>query len=335
MKTTHMKTTTLPLKHSMNRSYCPLALLLITLALGGFALSPKAQAVLPAPDGGYPNRNTAEGDDALFSADTQFVTDNTAIGFDALYSNTLGSYNTALGSYALFSSSNTFFNTAIGQQAMFSNTVSEANTAIGYRALFGNTTGGFNTAIGQSALASNTTAFANTATGNGALAANTTGQNNTAYAAFALVNNTTGSNNIALGYSAGENLTSGSNNICIGHPGVASDSNTIRIGKIGLHTSTKIAGISGTVVANGVAVIVDAHGKLGTIVSSSALKANVKRMDKASEAILALKPVTFRYKHDLDPEGIPQFGLVAEEVEKVNPDLVARDEEGRPYTVRY
>jgi trimeric autotransporter adhesin len=280
-----------------------------------FALSPQARAV--CQDGcGASNANTFLGDDALIN-------------------NPLGSANTAIGFNALFSSTVTSFNTAIGSQALFSNTTSEANTAVGYKALFGNTTGAFNTATGQQALASNTTAFANTATGSGALFSNTTGESNTANGTDALVNNTIGSNNIALGYSAGENLRSGSNNICIGHVGVTSDSNTIRIGKTGVHTSTNIAGISGAVVANGVAVIVDAHGKLGTIASSAALKDDVKPMEKTSEVILALKPVTFRYKRQLDPDGIPQFGLVAEQVEKVNPDLVARDEQGKPYTVRY
>ena len=130
-------------------------------------------------------------------------------------------------------------------------------------------------------------------------------------------------------------LTTGSNNIDIGNAGVAGESNTIRIGTAGNSDATYIAGISGATVPAGVAVIVDADGHLGTIISSARFKEEIKPMDKASEAILALKPVTFRYKQELDPEGIPQFGLVAEEVEKVNPDLVARDEEGKPYTVRY
>src|SRR5205814_5445726 len=115
----------------------------------------------------------------------------------------------------------------------------------------------------------------------------------------------------------------------------AGESNTIRIGKVGTQTTTFIAGISGATVPTGVAVIVDGNGHLGTTTSSVHFKEAIRPMDKASEAILALKPVTFRYKKDLDPDGIPQFGLVAEQVEKVNPDLVARDEQGKPYTVRY
>jgi hypothetical protein len=138
-----------------------------------------------------------------------------------------------------------------------------------------------------------------------------------------------------LGDSAGGNLTTGNNNIDIGHQGLAGESKTIRIGKNGVHTTTRIAGISGATVPTGVPVIVDTTGHLGTTTSSARFKDGIKPMDKASEAILALKPVTFRYKHNLDPDGIPQFGLVAEDVEKVNAALVARDEQGKPYTVRY
>jgi hypothetical protein len=138
-----------------------------------------------------------------------------------------------------------------------------------------------------------------------------------------------------LGFQAGFNLTTGSSNIDIGNTGVAGEANTIRIGTGGNQSNTYIAGISGVTVAGGVGVIVDTSGHLGTVVSSERFKDEVKPMDKASEAILALQPVTFRYKHELDPDGIPQFGLVAEQVEKVNPDLVARDDQGKAYTVRY
>ena len=192
-----------------------------------------------------------------------------------------------------------------------------------------------NTAEGEHALFSNTTGFNNTATGIQALQNNTTGNNNTAIGFVALLSNTTGSDNIALGFQAGQNLTTGSNNIDIGNLGVAGDSKRIRIGTAGTQTKTFIAGISGATVAGGVGVIVGSNGQLGTVVSSNRFKDAIKPMDKASEAILALRPVTFYYKKELDPDGIPQFGLVAEQVEKVNPDLVARDEEGKPYTVRY
>src|SRR5437868_592062 len=174
----------------------------------------------------------------------------------------------------------------------------------------------------------------NTAMGNGALFFNTNGNSNTCLG-FNALNNATGSSNIALGSEAGINLTSGSNNIDIGNKGKAGESDYIRIGTKGTQTHTLIAGISGATVAGGVGVIIDTNGHLGTVVSSERFKDEVKPMDKASEVILALKPVTFRYKQEIDPDGIPQFGLVAEQVEKVNPALVARDDQGKPYTVRY
>jgi hypothetical protein len=167
-----------------------------------------------------------------------------------------------------------------------------------------------------------------------ALFNNITGNNNTANGAATLQNNTTGSSNIALGFGAGQNLTTGSNNIDIGNVGVAGEANTIRIGVQGTQTKTFIAGIRGTGVS-GMAVKVSASGQLGVMPSSARFKQDIQAMGDASNALLALKPVTFRYKHQIDPDGIPQFGLVAEEVEKVNPDLVARDEKGQVYTVRY
>ena len=151
----------------------------------------------------------------------------------------------------------------------------------------------------------------------------------------ALLGNHTGSSNIAVGSQAGANLTTGSNNIDIGALGVGGEANTIRIGRSGTQRKTFIAGIRGATVANGVGVIVGTTGQLGTVVSSARFKEAIKPMDNASEAILALKPVTFRYKKELDPDKIPQFGLIAEEVEKVNPDLVARDQEGKIMSVRY
>jgi hypothetical protein len=164
---------------------------------------------------------------------------------------------------------------------------------------------------------------------------NTTGSNNTAYGETALFNNTTGKNNIAVGVSAGIGISTGNNNIDIGNAGVAGDSNKIRIGKQGTQNGTFIAGIFG-VTMTGSPVVVNSSGKLGVSGTSSIrFKKAVKPMDDASEAILALKPVTFHYKEELDPDGMPQFGLVAEQVEKVNPDLVARDADGKVYTVRY
>jgi hypothetical protein len=216
------------------------------------------------------------------------------------------------------------------------------NTAVGSNVLphyFD--TAGDNTGVGSHALQNLSDGFGNTALGSHAL--NSAGSpgtpfavSNTATGAFALDNNTTGSNNIAVGYMAGHNLTTGSNNIDIGALGGAGETNTIRIGKQGIQTKAFIQGIRCcATVANGVGVIVGTTGQLGTVQSSKRFKEAIKPMDKASEAILALKPVTFRYKKELDPEGIPQFGLVAEEVENVNPALVARDEQGNPYSVRY
>jgi hypothetical protein len=150
----------------------------------------------------------------------------------------------------------------------------------------------------------------------------------------ALKNNTSGSNNVGIGYNAGQNLTTGADNIDIGNEGRVGDSGVIRIGKNGTQASAFVAGIAGTAV-NGSPVVVSANGKLGVAPSSAQFKDEIKPMDRASEAILALKPMTFHYKSDLDPEGIPQFGLVAEQVEKVDPQLVTRDAHGKAYTVRY
>jgi hypothetical protein len=345
------KTTTPLARDSISRSPLPYGLLLIPLALAWFALSPTAQAQLsPSPDGGYDGDNTAEGTDALFSLTTG--TENTATGFDALYSNTTGDSNTATGSEALVSNTTGVRNTADGFAALESNTTGERNTATGRAALVNNTTGNNNTGDGHDALFSNGTGIRNTATGSFALFSstiandntaigyfalfsNTTGNNNTANGYDALLNNTTGVGNIALGNFAGSNLTTGNNNIDIGNPGVAGEAGTIRIGTIGTQTAIFVAGILGKTVPMSTPVFVNANGQLGTTPSSARFKDEIKPMDKASEAILALKPVTFHYKKELDPEGIPQFGLVAEEVEKVNPNLVTRDADGKVSTVRY
>jgi Chaperone of endosialidase len=294
--------------------------------------------------------NTANGSQALLNNTTGLQ--NTAIGFDALTLNTTGSFNTANGSQSLFNNTIGFDNTADGFNALGLNTTGHDNTATGFEALFknttgilntangafallNNTTGRFNVANGSGALQNNTTGIQNTANGNAALADNTTGTGNTADGINALFFNTTGNNNIALGAGAGQNLTTGSNNIDIGNQGIAGESNTIRIGTVGTHTAAFIAGIRGAAVPGGIGVIVGGNGQLGTVVSSKRFKEAIKPMGKVSEAILALEPVTFRYKHKLDPDGIPQFGLVAEQVEKVNPDLVARDHQGKVITVRY
>jgi hypothetical protein len=223
----------------------------------------------------------------------------------------------------------------MGAFALFSNTMGIENTASGEGALQSNTTGGGNAASGYLALALSTTGHNNTANGTLALFSNTMGTNNTANGALALFSNTTGNGNTALGFQAGHDLTTGDNNIDIGVNvvGMAGESNTIRIGNLNI-VATFIRGISGTAVA-GTAVVVDANGQLGVAPSSKRFKNDIKPMEKASEALLSLKPVTFRYKKQIDPKGTSQFGLVAEDVEKVNPDLVVRDKNGEIYTVRY
>ncbi len=277
--------------------------------------------------------NTASGLQALYS--NTYGDSNTASGFAALYSNTSGSSNTASGAQALALNTTGYDNTASGAFALYSNTTGNNNTAGGGAALFYNTTGHDNMANGLAALFSNTTGYFNTAIGSNALNESTTGSSNAAVGNNALLGNTTGSSNIALGDSAGLNLTTGSNNIDIGHKGVAGESKTIRIGTKGTQTATYIAGISGKTVAGGIGVVIDSNGHLGTTTSSARFKDNIRPMEKASEAILSLEPVTFHYKHELDPDGIPQFGLVAEKVARVDPNLVVRDEEGKPYSVRY
>ncbi len=279
------------------------------------------------------NSNTATGDAALLNNTSG--SDNTATGTLALYSNTTGHNNTATGDAALNGNETGSFNTATGTSALANNDNGNKNTANGVGALSQNVSGDENTAIGVSALGQNNAGNNNTATGLSALLSNTIGTQNTAYGSRALVNLAGGSSNIAIGSNAGRALLSGDNNIDIGNAGVAGDAGTIRIGTQGTQTKTFIAGISGATVAGGVGVIVGTNGKLGTVVSSARFKEAIKPMDKASEAILGLQPVTFRYKKELDPDGIPQFGLVAEDVENVNPDLVVRDGQGNAYSVRY
>jgi hypothetical protein len=254
--------------------------LLIVFWVACFVSLPKAPAVIPAPDGGYPGGNTAEGQNALFSL-------------------TIGTYNTAVGWFSL-------------------------------RAL---TFGQFNTAVGAGTLLFNN-AHQNTAIGAAALLRNVTGHGNTANGTSALLNNTSGDDNIALGNNAGSLLTTGNFNIDIGNPGLADESSTIRIGN-NLQTRTFIAGIRGVTTgnANAIPVLIDSLGQLGTMSSSRRLKEEIKPMDQTSEAIHSLKPVTFQYKSDTTDT--PQFGLIAEEVAKVNPDLIVRDKNGEIYTVRY
>ena len=330
--------------------------LLIAGVLACFGHLPKAEAVVPAPDGGYPGGNTAEGQAALLSLTTggfntavgllslrsltegsfntgigagtliaSMGSENTATGAGALLSNTIGNYNTANGAFALFSNTQGFAQTAIGDRALFSNTTGDFNTAVGYQALNRNIDGNANTANGLSALLNNTTGNGNTSHGYRALVENTTGSGNTAVGASALTANTTGSSNIALGSTAGINVVSASNVICIG----------AQVSGANVSNSCYIGQIFGVTSSGGTAVFINGSGKLGTTTSSRRFKEEIKPMERASEALFALKPVTFRYKKDLDSARTPQFGLVAEDVEKVDPDLVVRDKEGKPYSVRY
>ena len=277
--------------------------------------------------------NTATGYESLFSNTTGI--DNTANGVFALFDNTTGSYNTATGGGAMEFNSTGSSNTATGFNALYFNTTGYNNTVTGVQALYNNTTGNQNTAEGFGALSSNTTGVNNTSEGLQSLYSNTTGFSNTAVGLTALFSNTTGSSNIALGSGAGSNLTTGSNNIDIGNAGVAGESGNIRIGTSGTQTATFVAGIRGVVIAGAQPVGVNTSGQLGVRASSARFKENIQPMDKASEAIFSLQPVTFRYKKGLDAEGVPQFGLVAEEVAKTAPELVMTDEQGKPFTVRY
>ena len=335
-----------------------------------FAFSFAAQAVTPPPDGAYPGGNTAEGFAALFSLSPQDGGYNTAIGFyslsanmngslntgvgagalalnishdntatgaAALLLNTIGTGNTATGAFALASNTIGSANTALGAAALSLNSQSSGNTAVGAAALQNNAGGllsGYsNTAVGAAALFSNTEGLGNTAVGGptgtdpttAALGSNIDGAYNTALGQGALNHNTSGDSNTVVGNSAGGAVITASNVICVGADVAGADvSNTTWMGNVyGVTTQ------SGTTAP----VVVSDTGQLGTVASSERFKKDIATMDKASKAILSLRPVTFHYK--TDTKGIPQFGLIAEEVAKVNPALVLPDKEGKPYTVRY
>ena len=345
-----MKSTTSLIKTSTRWPSLRCRCILIIVMLAAFTILPAAYAVNPPPDGGYPNFTTAEGESALLGLTTG--AGNTAVGSFSLESLTTGSFNTAVGAGTLLSN-NGDSNTAIGAAALLANTDGDSNTAVGVDALLNNTGGDANTAIGTEALISNIEGSFNTATGFAALSLNvngccntadgtnalflSTGGGNTAVGFFALSNITTGTFNVAVGENAGDHLTEGDgNNIDIGFgvEGVAGESNTVRIGNNDI-TDTFIRGISGTTIASGTTVLVASNGHLGTVTSSQRFKKDVTPMDKASEALFSLKPVTFRYRKEIDPVGTLQFGLVAEDVEKINPDLVVRDEKGQVNSVRY
>ena len=302
------------------------------------------------------NNNTAAGYESLYFNSTG--SDNTASGYQALYTNTTGSYNTAFGASALYAASTGMYNTATGYNALSSNSSGSYNTASGsgalytnngndntasgYNALEANTTGSNNTAIGYSALYKNKMGADNTASGTDALYANTSGRYNTASGFDSLRSNTTGEYNTALGWEAGYNLTTGSNNIDIGNPGestdgvAAADSGVIRIGTqtpTALQTTTYIAGIYTNTTVSGLAVVVDSNGQLGVIGSSERFKTGIAPMASSTEKLQQLRPVIFKLKGD--PLGALRYGLIAEEVAKVYPELVIRDQSGRIDGVRY
>ena len=290
------------------------------------AFLPRAQAISPAPDGGYPGGNTAEGQAALFNLTTG--TYNTAVGFLSLRADTTGNFNTAIGAGTLLANTGDQ-NTANGSGVLLSNTSGTQNTANGAFALFSNTTGSFNLANGVNALLNNTTGGLNAAIGGFALFSNTTGSENNALGYGALLSNV-GNGNTAIGDVAGSDLTTGSGNVCIGKDvlGVAGESDITRIRNIG-----------STALDTGIYVTLEAVGgdKLGyvAIPSSRRYKDEIKPMSKTSEALYALKPVNFRYKREINPDRAQRFGLIAEEVEKINPALVSYDSKGEPVTVRY
>jgi hypothetical protein len=357
---------------SATQSKTAILTVLATVALACLGLLPQMQAVTPAPDGCYPGFTTAEGCGALNFLTTGagntglgwrslFVDttgnyntglgagalvlnnsddntavgaaalllntaghDNTAVGTDALVHNDSGNFNTANGTFALFSNTGANRSTAVGYQALFSSDT-DSNTAVGYQALFANLGGLENTAMGDQALLHNTGGLFNVGIGGAALLSNLTGNDNTAVGGGSL-NDTTGNDNTALGFQAGILATTGSNNVYIGSgmSGVAGESNACYIASIFGQTST-----------NGVPVFVNSNNKLGTATSSKRFKEEIKPMDNTSEVLFSLKPVSFRYKKEIDPVGTSQFGLVAEDVEKINQDLVVRDREGKAYSVRY
>jgi hypothetical protein len=277
-----------------------------------------AAALLSNTNGAF---NTANGAFALFG--NTIGIHNTANGVNALQSNISGNFNTANGSFALSTNLQGSHNTANGYLALNGNN-GDLNTAIGRSALQINTDGENNTAIGAFALFLNNAGHDNTATGFQALAANTNGGFNTASGINALVNNTGGDSNTALGDSAGFNVTTANHVICIGANVQGENvSNTCYIGNI-----------FGVTSSGGAGVFVNADGKLGTATSSRRFKTEIKSMEQASEMLYALKPVTFRYSKEIDSTGLRQLGLVAD-VEEVNPDLIVRDKDGKPYSVRY
>jgi hypothetical protein len=259
------------------------------------------------------SNNTAIGFQSLASGPTG--TDNTAMGYQALHANTSGENNNASGSSALHNNTTGKNNNAMGDEALLSSTTADNNNAVGHAALFSNTTGAGNSAIGTEALF-----------------INTTGSSNNAIGFLALYSNTSGSYNVGIGYEAGYNLTSGSNNIDIANHGMAADSGVIRIGIPGTQTQAFVAGVA-TAQITGSAVYVTSNGQLGVLASSERYKTAIAPMGANTEKLEQLRPVSFHLKSD--PNGAVQYGLIAEEVANVYPELVIRDEAGKIQGVRY
>ena len=313
--------------------------ILIVVVLGLMTFVQKAQAVVPTPDGCYPNFTTAEGCDALNFLSTG--AGNTGLGWRSLFLDTTGSFNTGVGGGAL-ALNNADSNTAVGAAALLLNTSGGGNTAVGSNALLYNDNGSANTANGAFALFENTTGVVNVAIGYLALSNNDNGSGNVAIGEESMVSNISGSDNTVVGAGAGNNIQVGSNNVYIGSGvdanGPFDESDTVRIGGAPNAFFPALHCFIGGIAAGGVTANVQVDpttGELLQVVSSARYKEDIKPIDKASEAIFALKPVTFRYRKKLDAKGIPQFGLVAEEVARVSPELVILDREGRPDSVRY
>jgi hypothetical protein len=297
---------------------------------------------------------------------------NVAVGYQASYSNATSGFNTAIGYQALYTNTDGVYNATGGYQAMFANTTGSYNTSFGVGALASNTTGGNNTAIGIGSNSNSTIGFANTSIGSNSLHNNISGVNNTAtgfqslndntigccntadgyqsllrnisgnnnvsYGMYALINNTTGSNNIAIGMSAGTSIVTGNDNILIGNGGNSADSNTTRIGLNGVHNRSFISGIRGvmTGVNDAVNIMIDSVGQLGTISSSARYKNDIQDMGESTANLINLRPVTFRYNQACADNSHPiNYGLIAEEVATIYPDLVVYDKDGLPETVQY
>ncbi len=278
--------------------------------------------------------NTGVGSHALYHS---IASGNTALGGYALYTSTSGLDNTALGYAALYTSHNGEDNTAVGFQALYTNggagTDGNYNTALGALALFGNESGNNNVAAGYDALGTNTIGTGNAAVGYEAMHVNKSGADNSAVGTKALFALTSGGHNVALGFEAGLNLKTGSNDIDIGSPGgTSSESGAIRIGTLGTHTTAYLQGVYG-VGTSATPVFVDSSGQLTAPLSSERFKTDVVTMGEATQKLGELRPVTFHYKTDAN--GTTQYGLVAEEVAQVYPELVIRGPEGRVDGVRY